>query len=559
MQKNQLQGGGMRAIEEYTKTEWDVIVIGGGCTGVGIFRDLAMRGLKTLLLEQRDLVHGTSSRFHGLLHSGARYAVNDEEAGRECIVENKILRKIGKYCVELTEGFFVSTPEDDPIFTTQWVDSCRQCGIDTEPLDVTEARKLEPHITSDAVAVYRVPDACVDGFRLVWQNAFSGERHGGSFRTYAEVTDIHTANGRVTGVSVHDSKNGSTARIDCRFVVNATGSWVGQLARLVDLQINVQPDRGTLIAFNHRFTERVINRLHQASDGDIFVPHGSITIFGTTSGKTDNPADTIPRTEDVRALLDLGRKLVPNIDSFRILRAFTGTRPLYSATGDDSGRGVSRNFVILDHEKDGLQGMASICGGKFTTYRLMAERMADLVCQKLACSAPCRTATEPLVPEPSAQLRARAKKVFPAQGLHLALARLGHDFENAVERMEKAPWKKTLLCECENVTVGEYEQVASEPSTTSLNDIRRRTRMGMGTCQGNFCGTRGLGILLDMGLDFPVIQQSLEGRSAALLRDFQQERWLGFRPLLWGEALRETELTRAIYAATLNIDGADHE
>ena len=82
----------MQELSEYTKRHWDVVVIGGGATGAGTLRDLAMRGVKALLIEQRDLVHGTSSRFHGLLHSGARYAVKDAEAGRECIEENRILR-----------------------------------------------------------------------------------------------------------------------------------------------------------------------------------------------------------------------------------------------------------------------------------------------------------------------------------------------------------------------------------------------------------------------------------------------------------------------------------
>lgn len=90
-----------------------VVVIGGGATGTGILRDLAMRGIKAVLLEQRDLAYGTSSRFHGLLHSGGRYAVKDPESARECIEENRILRRIGRYCVEETEGFFVRLPEDD--------------------------------------------------------------------------------------------------------------------------------------------------------------------------------------------------------------------------------------------------------------------------------------------------------------------------------------------------------------------------------------------------------------------------------------------------------------
>ena len=108
--------------------ETTVIIIGGGATGIGILRDLSMRGVPALLLEQGGLAHGTSSRFHGLLHSGARYAVSDSESARECIEENMILRRIGKQSVEETEGFFVRTKLDDPAFEPGWVEACARAG-----------------------------------------------------------------------------------------------------------------------------------------------------------------------------------------------------------------------------------------------------------------------------------------------------------------------------------------------------------------------------------------------------------------------------------------------
>ncbi|MEG2004741.1 MAG: anaerobic glycerol-3-phosphate dehydrogenase subunit GlpA [Bilophila sp.] len=558
----------MRELSSYTKQHWDVVVIGGGATGAGVLRDLAMRGVKALLLEQRDLVNGTSSRFHGLLHSGARYAVSDAEAGQECIEENQILRRIGQHCVEATEGFFVRTRHDDAAFEDRWITACTACGIKATPLTVREARLCEPSLAGDIVSVYRVPDAAVDGFRLVWQNIASARRHGASLRTYTEVLSINSTNGHVTSVTVRDTPTGESAVIPCSFVVNAAGSWVGALARTAGLSINVRPDRGTLVAFNHRFTSRVINRLRKASDGDIFVPHGSITILGTTSKQTDRPDDTTPDTAEIRALLDIGRELFPKIDTYRILRAFAGTRPLYTAD-PAAGRSASRHFVVLDHETDGLSGMATICGGKLTTYRLMAQHMTDLVCTRLGVTAPCRTATEPLIEEPSPELLTRARKVFPAQGLEQAQARLGDSFAATVERLEAAPWKKALLCECERVTVAEFEQVASEPSSHSLSDIRRRTRMGMGTCQGSFCGVRGVGAVVEAGL-LPAVTAAGQPRCASpalceqsacnapeLLRHFQQERWYGIRPALWGSELREVELARGMYGATLNIDGAD--
>ena len=379
--------------------------------------------------------------------------------------------------------------------------------------------------------------------------------------------------GHVVGVEAADAHTGERAVIPCRFVVNATGSWAGNLARMAGLDhINIRPDRGALIAFNHRFSGRVVNRLHKASDGDIFVPHGSITILGTTSRKTDRPDDFEPTTEEVLRLLDIGRKVFPRIDSYRILRAFVGTRPLYAPpeAGGGEGRGVSRNFVVLDHERDGLAGMLTICGGKLTTYRVMAERTVDLVCAKLGVNAVCRTAEEALVPEISPELHKRAAACFPPQGLELAISRLGDLLEATVQRMERDPWKKALLCECELVTFAEFEQIAQESTSHSLNDIRRRTRMGMGTCQGAFCSVRGIGALAALrAAEDNASPQTDRGNQpdpaddytdpAVLLRRFQQERWHGIRPALWGGALREAELTRSIYGATLNIDGGDCE
>lgn len=524
-----------------------VVVIGGGATGTGILRDLCMRGISAVLLEQGDLASGTSSRFHGLLHSGARYAFSDPLAAKECITENIILRRIGASCVENTEGYFVRTPQDDPDFESKWYAACIACSIPVEQLSVEEARRREPNLTPDAQAVYRVPDAAVDGFRLVWHNAMSARRHGGEVYTYSRVTGIDVENGSVRGVRFINTRSGEQQTIACDFLVNATGSWAGEVAHLAGIGVDVTPDRGTLLAFNHRFTDRVINRLRKATDGDIFVPHGSITIFGTTSIPTNRPDDTAPRSKEVLDLLDMGEALFPQLKSYRMLRAFAGTRPLYSPDAS-TGRSATRNFVIIDHHKEGIDNMLSITGGKFTSFRLMAEKTCDRVAQALGVTTPCRTAVESIIPAPTADLMRRAKNFFPAAGLELAAARLGDDFTRAIAKAEETPWKKLLLCECELVTMAEFEVVASEPTSHSLGDIRRRTRLGMGTCQGSFCALRATGALVEDGLLARTSPQ-------ALFRTFLQERWHGIRPLLWGNQLREIELERGIYGATLNIDG----
>lgn len=523
-----------------------VVVIGGGATGTGILRDLSMRGISALLVEKADLASGTSSRFHGLLHSGARYAVNDPDAARECITENAILRRIGKSCVEETEGYFVRTPEDDPAFEPLWVAACKDCGIAVDEVPVAEALQKEPNLTRNARAVYRVPDSAVDGFRLVWHNVMSARRYGGETRTYCRVSEIITANGGVTGVRLQNMKTGEEEALACDLVISAAGSWAGEVASLAGLDVSVSPDRGTLLAFNHRFTNRVVNRLRKATDGDIFVPHGSIIIFGTTSIPTNKPDDTFPSSEEVLYLLNEGERLFPDIRAYRMLRAFAGTRPLYSPSA--AGRAATRNFVIIDHAEEGLSGMLTVTGGKFTAFRLMAEKAVDAAAKKLGVTTPCRTAEESITPPPDEALTERAKKLFPSEGMRLAVSRLGGDLERAVEISEENPWKKLLLCECEMVTLAEFEIVASKTTSHSLGDIRRRTRLGMGTCQGSFCALRATGALVENSL-------LTETPPRDLFRQFIQERWAGIRPLLWGTQLREIELERGIYDATLNLDG----
>ena len=205
----------------------------------------------------------------------------------------------------------------------------------------------------------------------------------------------------------------------------------------------------------------------------------------------------------------------------------------------------------MDHKQDGLEGMASIFGGKLTTYRLMAERMSDLVCRYLGNNEPCRTAEEPIMEDPSPELMQKAAKVFPLNGAVLAADRLGSTFADVVEKAASEK-DNELLCECEMVSMAEVEYVARDPATHSLHDVRLRTRLGMGTCQGTFCSLRAIGALTERNV--PLAFSPTEDVS-----QFLQERWRGLRPALGGKQLKEIELGRAIYAATLNLDGAGNE
>ena len=164
----------------------------------------------------------------------------------------------------------------------------------------------------------------------------------------------------------------------------------------------------------------------------------------------------------------------------------------------------------------------------------------------------CRTADEPLVEEVSDTDKARAKKFFPSYGTNLAATRLGVDrFKKVVERLESDPESRELVCECENVTRAEVEEICKDDTSFIVNDVRRRTRIGMGTCQGNFCALRAAAVFADMGVE------STSKDSLTRMREFLQGRWKGIRPVLLGRTLRETEMTRSIYELSMNVTGGD--
>ncbi|MGB5048330.1 MAG: FAD-dependent oxidoreductase, partial [Caldilineaceae bacterium] len=122
----------------------EILVIGGGATGTGVAWDAALRGFRTILVEKRDLTHGTTGRYHGLLHSGARYVVKDPHSAEECIAENRVLRRTHTHCIEDTGGFFVVTPEDEGDYPDRFVAACRETGVPCQEIPVAEALRREP-------------------------------------------------------------------------------------------------------------------------------------------------------------------------------------------------------------------------------------------------------------------------------------------------------------------------------------------------------------------------------------------------------------------------------
>src|ERR1051325_2698044 len=137
---------------------------GGGPPGLGAARDAGLRGFKTILVEKGDLAHGTSGRYHGLLHSGARYVVRDPRSAADCYRENLILKRILPSAIENTGGLFVAVPEDPPEYAEPFVAGCQAAGIPAEEISPALALKEEPLLNPKLVRAFRVPDAACDSF-----------------------------------------------------------------------------------------------------------------------------------------------------------------------------------------------------------------------------------------------------------------------------------------------------------------------------------------------------------------------------------------------------------
>ena len=513
-----------------------------------------MRGVDVTLVEKGNLTNGTTGRMHGLLHSGGRYAVSDRGSARECIEENRVLREIASHCVEMTGGQFVQLAGDSDEYFEEKLDGCRECGIPAEVLDGEEARAEEPYLTTDVERAIRVPDGAIDPFRLCVANAASARRHGARVETHAEVVDVLADGGRVRGVEVrHDSGPGKREhgiagdreRITADHVVNATGAWAGRIGAMAGVEVAVRPSKGAMVVMNCRQVDTVINRCRPKGDADIVVPHETTAILGTTDVEVDDPEDYPEEQWEVDLLIDELSRLVPILEEARTVRSFWGVRPLYEppGTGTEDPTDITRDYFLLNHaERDGVEGFTSIVGGKFTTYRLMAEEISDHVCDELGVSGRCRTDEEPL---PGSEDVSVLRDYMEEFGLRSPIGRrsvqrLGSRADEVLDTEGPNP----VVCDCEAVTRAEVRD-AIDQSGTDLNAVRLRTRASMGNCQGGFCCHR---------MAAELHPEHDEPQARAALDELFQERWKGERHALWGEQLSQAALNYALHATTMNRD-----
>jgi len=481
----------------------DVLIIGGGVTGAGIMRDLALRGLHTLLIDKRDLCAGASGGNHGLLHSGARYVSNDLHSAIECRIENELLKRLAPQCVEETGGLFVAVEGDDPAFADAFPGFCQSAGILCEEISPAEARRLEPLLSQKVFKAYRVPDATVDPFRLALENVDHARMLTDSiYRPHTEIIRFEIDAGEIRAAICRDNRTQAALRIEAKQYVNAGGAWAMNIARQAGCtDVNLLYSKGTLLISHDRMTHHVINRLRPPADGDILVPGGTVSVLGTTSVRTDNLETNRPTVAEIDTNVIEGAAMIPALATTRYIRAFSRVRPLLQSSGSEDGREATRGFALLDHTSQGLINFCTITGGKLTTFRLMAE------------NAP----------------------------------RYWYKAKNSDDM---------ILCECEMVPQSAIDEIVrcapGAEADMTLEAIALRSRAGKGPCQGSFCGIRIASYLYDRGY-------YRDKTGLVHMRDFFNERFKGMRTVIWGQQAAQMELAEALHCGLLGLDNLDNE
>jgi glycerol-3-phosphate dehydrogenase len=376
-----------RRIDAHPKA-WDMIVVGGGATGVGVAIDAAARGYDVLLLEQSDFGKGTSSRSTKLAHGGVRYL----EQGNiglvmEALKERGLLLQNAPHLVH-DLAFVVPNYDwwEAPFYGLglklyQLLAGKYGFGV-SRILSKEETLEHLPTLRTEGLrggAVYY--DGQFDDARLLIHMVATAFEQGATLLNYVEVTGLtKDAQGFVDGVSARDVENGNEFRATAKVVINATGAFT-DLLRLKaepDAAAMIVPSQGIHLVFDSSFLqgESAIMVPH-TSDGRVLfaIPWHGHTLVGTT----DTPVaaatlEPVAMEQEIEFILaTAGQYLTKAPTREDVLSVFAGIRPLVRATNVTNTAALSRDHVVhIDRS-----GLVTICGGKWTTYRLMAEDCVD--------------------------------------------------------------------------------------------------------------------------------------------------------------------------------------
>jgi len=378
----------LRRLQERTEP-WDLLVVGGGATGVGIALDAASRGYDVLLLEQSDFGKGTSSRSTKLVHGGVRYLQQGNiPLVMEALKERGILRSNAPHLVH--DLMFV-------VPNYQWWEApfygigmrvydalAGRYGFgDSKNLDLEETIERLPTIETDGLrggVVYH--DGQFDDARLLIHLALTAAEQGAVLLNYARVSGLlKSDDGYVSGVVVDELESGTSREVPARLVINATGAFTDTLRLMDDPTATevVQPSQGVHVVLPKEFLpgDAAVMVPH-TDDGRVLfaIPWLDRVLIGTTDTPLDEVSlEPIPLREEVDFILEhAARYLTKDPTREDVLSVFAGIRPLVGevAEGGDTSK-ISREHQV----QVSASGLLTVAGGKWTTYRHMAEDAVD--------------------------------------------------------------------------------------------------------------------------------------------------------------------------------------
>ncbi len=366
---------------------WDMIVIGGGATGLGTALEASSRGYSTLLLEQSDFAKGTSSRSTKLAHGGVRYLQQgDVSLVVEALHERGLMMRNAPHLVR-NQAFIIPTYDwwNGPFYTVGmkvYDVLAGKLGLGpSKSLSKEETQELIPTVESEGLkggVIYY--DGQFDDARLAVNIAQTCADTGGTLVNYMKVKNLLKAGGMVNGVVAEDVETGKEHEINARVVINATGVFVDNILKMDDPEARdiVKPSQGVHIVLDKDFLpgESAI-MVPKTEDGRVLfvVPWNNKAIVGTTDTPVENPSLEPRALEDeVEFILEHAAKYLnkdPKPED--VLSVFAGLRPLVSTGDGKSTAQISRSHSLLVS----VSGLVTITGGKWTTYRKMGEDAVD--------------------------------------------------------------------------------------------------------------------------------------------------------------------------------------
>ncbi|MBU6454878.1 MAG: FAD-dependent oxidoreductase [Cyanobacteria bacterium REEB67] len=370
------------------KNPWDMVIVGGGATGVGVALDAASRGYEVLLVEQSDFGKGTSSRSTKLVHGGVRYLEQGNVSlVMEALKERGLLRQNAPHLVH-----------DLPFIVPNydwWEAPFYGMGLKVYDLLAGKYGFGASRILSRQEILERIPTIKTEGLKggvIYYDGQFDDSRllinmvttaieQGATVLNYAAVTDvIKDKDGFLAGVHILDHESGDDFEVAARVIVNATGAFTDRVRRLADpaVQPMIAPSQGIHLVFDRALMpgDSAIMVPH-TSDGRVMfaIPWHDHLLVGTTDTPIAEPTlEPKPFDHEIEFILETaGRYLSRQPERTDILSIFVGIRPLVKAGGAGSTSQLSRDHTIhIDNS-----GLLTICGGKWTTYRKMAEDCVD--------------------------------------------------------------------------------------------------------------------------------------------------------------------------------------